>query len=95
MTPTPVPAAVSRRELWVNESDGVNLRSEAKKSAITIKVLKFGLHLIALEGVSGPDTEGLTWQQVQTDEGQSGWIVSMYLSPTQPSSSTPTPTRSP
>jgi len=90
--PTPTPTLVSA-EVWVSATDGLNLRSDAKSTATLIKTLPLGTHLIAVGPKSGPDDKGITWQNVKTDDGQSGWASAEFLTTAKPTAAaTPTPT---
>jgi uncharacterized protein YgiM (DUF1202 family) len=95
VTPTPGLVSSTGRDRWVNAPDGLNLRDDARVSARLVRLLNYGEHLTALERNVGPDADGITWQQVQADDGQSGWVSAVYLALTLPPTLTPTPTKTP
>ncbi len=86
-TPTPVPA-----DVWVDAANGLNLRAEAKADAKLVSTLKHQQHLVAIGPATGPDAGGITWQNVRTDDGQTGWVSTQFLTQTNPASPAPTPT---
>ena len=89
-TPTPVP-----NDVWVDAVDGLNLRAEASATAKLVAILKFGQHLVMIGSTVGPDSGGINWQNVRTDEGLTGWVSAQFLAKTNPASATPTPTTAP
>src|SRR5512135_1754003 len=86
-TPTPVP-----NDVWVDAVNGLNLRAEAKSDAKVVATLKYKQHLAALGTAAAPDASGITWQNVRTDDGQTGWVSAQYLTKTNPAGPTPVPT---
>lgn len=70
------------QDRYVNAADGLNLRAEAGGSILI--TLAHGSHLTTIGQPTAPDAKGLSWQQVQTDHGQSGWVATSYLSETNP-----------
>ena len=95
-TPMVTPTTTFRpnSDVWVNETDGLILRHEAGTAADLIKVLPFGQHLTVLEAACGPDSGGYIWQNVRTDDGQTGWSSVKFLSATKPITATPSATLS-
>lgn len=88
--PTQTPAA---SDVYVNAEGGLNLRVEASSSATRLRLLPFGTHLTALGQPTAPDATGIAWQNVQTDDGQSGWVAAQYLTNTSPEAAVaPSPT---
>ncbi len=86
LTPTPI-------DLWVTAVNGLNLRSVASATAALIKVLPFSTHLIGIGSKTAPDAQGIAWQNVKTDDGQTGWVSAEFLTTTKPAgAATPTPT---
>ncbi len=85
-TPTPVP-----NDVWVDAVNGLNLRAEAKADAKLVATLKHQQHLVAIGSPVGPDASGVTWQNVRTDDGQTGWVSAQFLTKTNPTGPTPTP----
>jgi uncharacterized protein YkwD len=79
-------------DVWVDAANGLNLRAEAKADAKLVTTLKHQQHLVAIEPVVGPDAGGITWQNVRTDDGQTGWVSAQFLTKTNPTGPTPTPT---
>ncbi len=89
-TPTPVP-----NDVWVDAVNGLNLRAEAKADAKLVTTLKHQQHLIAIGPAVGPDATGVTWQNVRTDDGQTGWVSAQFLTKTNPAGATSTPAATP
>ena len=85
-TPTPVPS-----DVWVAAANGLNLRAEAKADAKLVATLKDKQHLVAIDPATGPDAGGITWQNVRTDDGQTGWVSAQFLTKTNPAGPTPVP----
>jgi uncharacterized protein YkwD len=81
--------------LWVNSANGLNLREAAKADAKLIATLKDKQHLIALGQAAAPDAGGITWQNVRTDDGQTGWVSAQFVTTTNPAGPTPAPTAAP
>ncbi len=86
-TPTPAPL-----DVWVNAADGLNLRADAKADAKLVSTLKPKQHLVAIGPAVGPDAAGVTWQNVRTDDGQTGWVSAQFLTQTNPAGPTPAST---
>ena len=86
-TPTPAPV-----DVWVDAANGLNLRAEAKADAKVVATPKNKQHLAAIGPAAGPDAGGVTWQNVRTDDGQTGWVSAQFLTRTNPSGPTPAPT---
>jgi uncharacterized protein YkwD len=86
-TATPVPA-----DVWVNAAAGLNLRAEPKADAKLVTTLKDKQHLVSISIAAAPDASGVTWQNVQTDDGQTGWVAAQYLTTTNPAGPTAAPT---
>ncbi|HJW83810.1 MAG TPA: SH3 domain-containing protein [Anaerolineae bacterium] len=80
---TPAPAAATG-DVWVTATTRLNLRAQASTTASLITTLSLGQHLTAVGLPSGPDAAGITWQNVRTDGGQTGWVSAQYLSRTAP-----------
>lgn len=93
-TATPVP-----NDVWVAAANGLNLRAEGKATAQLVQTLKDKQHLVAIGQPVGPDAGGITWQNVQTDDGKTGWVSSQFLTRTNPAggtaAATPVPTTAP
>jgi uncharacterized protein YkwD len=97
-TEPPAPAATSTpvpNDVWVDAANGLNLRAEAKSDAQLITTLKNAQHLVAIDSPVGPDANGITWQNVRTDDGQTGWVSAQFLTKTNPAGPTPAPTQAP
>jgi uncharacterized protein YkwD len=86
-TPTPVP-----EDVWVDSASGLNLRAEASTTAKLVASLKPRQHLVIIGPATGPDANGITWQNVRTDDGLTGWASAQFLTKTNPAGSTPAPT---
>ena len=92
-TPPPSPAT---SEAYANAPGGLNLRAEASTAATLLRTLPFGTHLTVIGQPTAPDAAGIAWQNVRTDDGQSGWVAAQYLSSTRPEVvAAPTPTAPP
>ncbi len=102
-TPTPAVTATASTtvtttgEAWVNSTNGLNLRAQSKTTANLVVTLLNGTHLTTLGAPVGPDSGGITWQEVRTDAGQTGWVATVIqgaqtLTTTRPGGVTPTAT---
>jgi uncharacterized protein YkwD len=92
---TPTPAATSTpvpEEVWVDSTAGLNLRAEASTTAKLVASLKPKQHLVIIGPATGPDANGITWQNVRTDDGLTGWASAQFLTKTNPAGGTPAPT---
>lgn len=94
-TPEPPPA-----DLWVNAANGLNLRAEPVSTGRLIAVLKDKQHLIAISPPAAPDAAGIPWQNVRTDDGQTGWVSAQFVTTTNPAggatpAATPAPATTP
>ena len=81
-SPTPAPV-----EMWVNAANGLNLRADAKANAKLVATLKDKQHLVAIGPATAPDASGVAWQNVRTDDGQTGWVSAQFLTTTNPAGS--------
>ena len=88
-TNTPTPAA---REVYVNSNNGLNLRADPSSTAAVLRTLDPGTPLTAIDAANPPDASGIAWQNVRTDDGQSGWVAAQYLVDTKPVAAVPTAT---
>ncbi|HEY4689599.1 MAG TPA: SH3 domain-containing protein [Anaerolineae bacterium] len=91
---TPSPTA-GTSDVYVIAEGGLNLRAEASATSALLSLLPFGTHLTAIGQPTGPDAAGIAWQNVRTDNGQSGWVATQYLSSTSPGSEVSAPSPSP
>ncbi len=98
-TSTPVPTAtptstptLAPRAVYVNPDSSLNLRSAPSSTATVLRTLAPGTALTAIGVASPPDASGLAWQNVQTADGQSGWVAAQFLSDTNPVAAAPTAT---
>ena len=74
-------------DVWINSSDGLNFRD--KPGGTLIATLSNRQHLTTLGAADPPDTNGTIFQQVKTDDGQTGYVAAFYqgaqlLSATKP-----------
>lgn len=90
-TPTATPTPASR-EVYVNSDNGLNLRTEPSSAATVLRMLERGTVLTAIGDPNPLDAGGITWQNVRTADGQSGWVAAQYLIDTQPVAAAPTAT---
>jgi uncharacterized protein YkwD len=88
-TPTPVPATVAR-EVDVSVDNGLNFRAEPSSTGTLLRTLPPGTHLTALGAPL--EVGSVTWQNVQTEDGQSGWVAAQFLIDREPAGTTPTST---
>jgi uncharacterized protein YkwD len=79
-------------DVWVNTAAGLNLRAEPKADAKLVATLKNKQHLVAIGPATAPDAGGLTWQNVRTDDGKTGWASAQFLMKTDPAGPAPAPT---
>jgi uncharacterized protein YkwD/uncharacterized protein YgiM (DUF1202 family) len=85
-TATPAPAV---REVVVNADNGLNLRAEPSSTASLLRTLVNGIRLTAIGTANPPDASGIAWQNVQTADGQAGWVAAQFLADTQPAATAP------
>lgn len=92
-TPTPAPTATPvLEEAWVDAAAGLNMRAEPNTTAKLVATLKQRQHLVVLATASAPDANGITWQNVRTDDGLTGWVSAQFVTKTNPTGGTPAPT---
>jgi uncharacterized protein YkwD len=96
-SPTPAPTAAPTAtptpvtyEVYVNSDNGLNLRSEPSATATLLRTLAPGARLTAIGAANPPDTGGIAWQNVRTDDGQSGWVAAQFLIESKPVAAAPT-----
>ncbi len=90
--PTATPTATSApatREVYVNADNGLNLRADPSSTATLLRTLAGGTRLTAVGAANSPDASGIVWQNVRTDDGQSGWVAAQFLIETQPVAAAP------
>lgn len=91
---TPVPAAATPApasgEAYVAATDGLNLRSTASATGALIAVLPFASKVSLLGAASAADAGGISWQNVRTADGKTGFVSAQFLSTTPPATATPT-----
>ncbi len=93
---TTAPASpAATHEVWVNSANGLNFRD--KPGGTLIATLATGTHLTAIGAPSAPDVNGTVFQQVRTDDGQTGTVAAIFqgeslLSTTSPASTSTTST---
>jgi len=88
-TATPTPAT---REVYVSADNSLNLRSDPSSTATVLRPLNPGTRLTAIGAANPPDARGIAWQNVRTDDGQSGWVSAQFLIGSQPVAAAPTAT---
>jgi uncharacterized protein YkwD len=88
-TPTIMPTVVAR-DVYVSSDNGLNFRAEPSATGTLLRTLPPGTHLTALGSPS--EAGGVTWQKVQTDDGQSGWVAAQFLIDQKQATVTPTTT---
>jgi len=89
-TPTPTQTPVTG-DVYVSAEYGLNLRAEPSTAATVFQTLLSGTHLTAIDQPTASDAEGIAWQSVRTDDGQSGWVAAEFLSNTKPEAAIPDP----
>ena len=89
LTATPAPAA---REVTVNADNGLNLRADPSSTATLLRTLAGGTRLTAIGAANPPDASGITWQNVRTADGQSGWVAAQFLVDALPVAAAPAAT---
>ncbi len=87
-TPGPTAATPSGPTTDVWATDILNLRAQPNKTANVIATIALNQHLIAIGSKSGPDADGISWQNVKTDNGLTGWVAAQYLTTTKPGTAT-------
>jgi uncharacterized protein YkwD len=88
-TPTAAPTPATR-EVYVNSDNGLNLRAEPNSTATVLRTMAPGSRLTAVGDANPPDAAGIAWQNVRTDDGQSGWAAAQFLIDTKPVAVAPT-----
>jgi hypothetical protein len=63
-------------EVWIISDNGLNFRD--KPGGTLIATLPNGAHLTALGAANPPDVNGTVFQQVKTDDGQTGYVASLF-----------------
>jgi len=94
LTATPTPQATptpASSDVLVNAADALKLRAEANATSTVIRKLGYGTHLTAIGQPTAPDAQGIVWQNVRTEDGQSGWVAAQFVSSTQLAAATATP----
>ena len=91
-TPIATPTSITR-DVYVNSDTGLNLRAEPNATGTVLRTLPPGTHLTALG--SPNEAGGVTWQNVQTDDGQTGWVAAQFLIDREQASATPAATTAP
>ncbi len=93
-TPTAIPptATPATRAVYVNAENGLNLRSEPSSTATLLRTLASGTQLTAIGAANPPDANGIVWQNVQTTDGQAGWVAAQFLIDAKPVAAAPTAT---
>jgi uncharacterized protein YgiM (DUF1202 family) len=70
----PAAPTAATGNVWVIAPAGLTLRTQASTSGAVVTGLVFGQKLVAL-GAESTVSGGLSWQQVQTDSGLSGFVA--------------------
>jgi hypothetical protein len=83
------PPAPERVEVYGTGGTGANLRASAGRSGSVLKSVPDGSQLT----VVGEDqvVDGVTWRNVQTEDGQTGWLASEVIKTIIPPTPTPRP----
>ena len=87
---TPTPTATSQT-VYVSTTDGLNLRKDQNSTSQVIVIVPYGTKLTTIGPTVGPDAKGITWQQVQTDQNQLGWVAVQIGTDSMVSTSAPAP----
>jgi uncharacterized protein YkwD len=74
----------------VSADNGLNLRSDPSSTAALLRTLADGTRLTAIGAANPPDAGGVAWQNVRTDDGQSGWAAAQFLIDVKPVAAAPT-----
>jgi hypothetical protein len=75
--------------VYVNADNGLNLRSDPISTATVLRTLAGGTRLSAIGAANPPDASGVAWQNVQTADGQAGWVAAQFLIDVQPAAAEP------
>jgi uncharacterized protein YgiM (DUF1202 family) len=99
-TPTATPSlALMQRDVYVEPDNRLSLRAEPNEAGTSLRTLPPGTHLTTIGFAYAPEADGVAWQNVQTDEGQTGWVLAQFLTDQIPVSPTPNtapiPTKTP
>jgi hypothetical protein len=84
------PPAISQ-VVFVSTTDGLNLRQDQNSTSQVIVIVPYGTRLTTIGPAVGPDAKGITWQQVQTDQNQLGWVAVQIGTDATVSTSAPGP----
>ena len=89
-TPVVTPIAASGY-IYVAAPDGLNLRADKSASSQLLTTLANGQRLQTNGLGFGPDSNGITWLNVKTDNDLLGWVSAAFVTTTVPSVATPAP----
>jgi len=81
----PTPTSVPPGYVYVASTDGLNLRADHTSSSQVLATLANGQRLQTNALNFGPDTEGITWLNVKTDDNRIGWVSAQFVDTTVPS----------
>lgn len=85
---TSTPSAASNAQpgyVYVDSTAGLNLRADHRSSSDVLATLSNGQRLQTNGLNFGPDSEGIAWLNVKTDNGFEGWVAVEFVNTTVPS----------
>lgn len=80
-TPPPATGEIAIGGTVITNDDEVNLRPEASTTGDPLSTLSKDTTLTVIDGPV--EADGYTWWQVETAEGQTGWVVADFLTPSE------------
>jgi uncharacterized protein YkwD len=81
----PTPTSVAPGYVYVASINGLNLRADHAASSPVLVTLANGQRLQTNGLNFGPDSEGITWLNVKTDDNREGWVSAEFVDTTVPS----------
>ena len=84
-TATDVAPIAPNGYVYVAATDGLNLRADKSASSRLVATLANGQRLKTNGLGYGPDSFGITWLNVETEDGVQGWVARQFVSDQVPS----------
>ncbi len=81
----PTPTSVAPGYVYVASINGLNLRADHAASSPVLVTLANGQRLQTNGLNFGPDSDGITWLNVKTDDNREGWVSAEFVDTTVPS----------
>lgn len=81
----PTPTSIAPGYVYVASINGLNLRADHAASSPVLVTLANGQRLQTNGLNFGPDSDGITWLNVKTDDNREGWVSAEFVDTTVPS----------